>query len=108
MQASREQQELPVKVATVHQGHTMFRMNAPRTRTQTAFGMMELIFHASVRSVRKSNGNAIAGLLKNIFQTILLIAVFFFMFDVLGMRGNAIRGDYILFIMSGVFMFMAT
>jgi ABC-type polysaccharide/polyol phosphate export permease len=84
----------------------MFRINAPRTRVQTALGMLELIFHATVRSVRKGNGNAIAGLLKNIFQTVLLIAVFFFMFDVLGMRGNAIRGDYILFIMSGVFMFM--
>jgi ABC-type polysaccharide/polyol phosphate export permease len=84
----------------------MFRVQVPRTRTRTALGMLELIFHATVRSVRKGNGNAIAGLLQNIFQTVLLIAVFFFMFDVLGMRGNAIRGDFMLYVMSGIFMFM--
>jgi ABC-type polysaccharide/polyol phosphate export permease len=84
----------------------MFRVQAPRTRARTALGMLELIFHATVRSVRKGNGNAIVGLLLNIFQTVLLIAVFFFMFDLLGMRGNAIRGDFMLYVMSGVFMFM--
>lgn len=84
----------------------MFRINAPRTRTRTAFGMAELIFHATVRSVRKGNGNAFVGLLLNIFQTVLLIAVMYFMFDLLGVTGNAVRGDFMLFVMSGVFLFM--
>ena len=65
----------------------MFRINAPRTRASTALGMMELIFHATVRSVRVGNGNAMLGLLLNIFQTVLLIAVMYFMMDLLGGRG---------------------
>ena len=84
----------------------MFRTEVRKTPANSALAMLELIFHASVRHVRKSHGNAVIGLLMNIFQTVLLTAVFFFMFDVLGMRGNAIRGDFLLYVMSGIFMFM--
>ena len=59
-----------------------------------------------MRNVRKSHGNAVWGLLMNIFQTVLLVVIFYFMFDILGMRGAALRGDFLLYIMSGVFMFM--
>lgn len=84
----------------------MFRTEVRRTPARSAFAMLELIFHASVRHVRRSHGNAVIGLLMNMFQTVLLVGVFFFMFDVLGMRGNAIRGDFLLYVMSGIFMFM--
>ena len=84
----------------------MFRVDARPSTSRSAFGMLELIFHASVRHVRKSHGNAIIGLALNIFQSVLMIAVFFFMLDFLGMRGSRIRGDFLLYIMSGVFMFM--
>ena len=56
--------------------------------------MLELIYHATVRSVRKSHGNAIIGLAMSILQTVILVAVFFFLFELLGMRGNSIRGDF--------------
>jgi len=85
---------------------TMFRTEVRKTPARTALAMLELIFHASVRSVRKSHGNAVIGLLMNIVQMVLMIVVFYVMFDLLGMRGNAIRGDYLLYIMSGIFMFM--
>nr|WP_232209681.1 ABC transporter permease [Rhodobacter sp. SW2] len=68
--------------------------------------MLELIFHATVRNIRKSHGNAVIGLLMNIFQTLMLVAVFYFLMNVMGMRRNAIRGDFVLYIFSGVFMFM--
>lgn len=68
--------------------------------------ILTLIFHAAVRSIRRSHGNAIIGLLMNILQTVILVAVFFLMFDLLGLRGNAVRGDYLLYIMSGIFMYM--
>ena len=84
----------------------MFRTEVRKTPARSAFAMLELIFHASVRSVRKSHGNAIIGLLMNISQTVLLVAVFFVMFDLLGLRRNAIRGDFLLYVMSGIFMFM--
>jgi ABC-type polysaccharide/polyol phosphate export permease len=84
----------------------MFRLDAQPSTTRSAFGMLELIFHASVRHVRKSHGNAIIGLALNIFQSVLMIGVFYFLMDFMGMRANRIRGDFLLYIMSGVFMFM--
>ena len=84
----------------------MFIREVRRSGARSALQMLELIFHAAVRHVRKSHGNALMGLLMNILQTVILIAVFYFMFDILGMRRNAVRGDFVLYIMSGIFMFM--
>ncbi len=72
----------------------------------SAGGMLRLIFHNTVRSVRKTHGNAMLALLINIFQTLMMVAVFYVMFSLLGLRGMAIRGDFLLYIMSGVFLFM--
>ena len=71
------------------------------------FTTFELIFHQAVRNVRKTHGNAIIGLLLNIAQTMLLVAVFLVIFVFAGMRGAAIRGDTLIYLMSGVFLFMA-
>lgn len=84
----------------------MFQRNTRPTMLQAGFMMVELVFHGAVRHVRKSHGNAVVGLLLNVFQTILLVAVFYLMFDLLGLRGSAVRGDFVLYIMSGIFMFM--
>jgi ABC-type polysaccharide/polyol phosphate export permease len=35
-----------------------------------------------------------------------MVLVFYFTFTLLGMRGAALRGDFLLYVMSGVFMFM--
>ena len=56
--------------------------------------------------MRKSHGNALIGLFMNMMQTIIFVAAFYVMFSVLGMRGAAIRGDFMLYLMSGIFMFM--
>lgn len=84
----------------------MFQREVRATPARAAFGLMDLVFHAAVRHVRKSHGNAVVGLLLNIFQTVLLIAVFYLLFALLGMRGTAVRGDFVLYVMSGIFMFM--
>lgn len=84
----------------------MFRSTPRKTRAASALAMLEVIFHASVRSVRKTNGNAIVGLLLSIFQTVLLVAVFYVMFQFLGLRHSAVRGDFMLYLMSGIFLFM--
>lgn len=84
----------------------MFQRAARRNPASTAFGMLELVFHATVRNVRKNHGNPVIGLMLNIFQTVMLVAVFFLLFRLLGMRSTAIRGDYLLYVMSGIFMFM--
>ena len=72
----------------------------------SAAGILWLIYHNAVRSVRKSHGNALLAIATNIMQSVMMVAVFYLMFSLLGLRGMAIRGDFLLYIMSGIFLFM--
>jgi len=84
----------------------MFETTANKSRLEAAFSMMDVIYHATVFNVRKSHSNALIGLLLNMLQTMILVLVFYLMFVVLGMREAAIRGDFLLYIMSGIFMYV--
>ncbi|MEE9427671.1 MAG: ABC transporter permease [Paracoccaceae bacterium] len=84
----------------------MFQPKINKTRVGSAVNIVELIYHATVRQLRKTHGNAIIGLLSNIFQSMIFVAVFYVMFSILGLRGSAVRGDFLLYIMSGIFLFM--
>lgn len=84
----------------------MFKARRSNSTLGSTFSLLELIYHSTVRSIRKSHGNAIIGLLMNMAQTVILVATFYVMFNVLGMRSNAIRGDFLLYVMSGIFLFM--
>jgi ABC-type polysaccharide/polyol phosphate export permease len=65
-----------------------------------------LIFHTAVRDVRKQHGNALMSLFINIFQTIIFVGAFFAMFAILGVRSAGLRGDFMMYIWSGVFLFL--
>ena len=85
----------------------MFRIVRPKTNTRTTLDMLELIFHSAVRAVRKGHRNALGGLLMNILQTVILISVFWFMGAFLGMMRSTIHGaNFVLYIMTGIFLFM--
>lgn len=85
----------------------MFQANAHR---QGRFGatvtILELIYHSVVRSVRKSHNNAFWAIGSNLLQAVIFVLAFYFMFSILGLRGAAIRGDFLLYIMSGIFLFL--
>ncbi|SIO19243.1 ABC transporter permease [Vannielia litorea] len=84
----------------------MYEKQTPRTPYGSVMALLELIYHATVREVRKSHGNAVWGLVMNMIQTVILVTIFYFMFTILGMKRNAVRGDFVLYIMSGIFLFM--
>ena len=84
----------------------MFEQKVKRTTLRTTLGLIELIYHSVVREVRKTHRNALVGLLMNMMQTIVFLLTFYAMFSLLGMRGAAIRGDFMLYIMTGIFLFM--
>lgn len=84
----------------------MFEQRVRKSRLGSAVGIAELVYHASVHSVRKTHRNAIASIAINMVQTVVFVLTFYAMFEILGMRGNTIRGDFLLYIMSGVFLFM--
>ena len=84
----------------------MFQYTRNSTGLSAAFQILRLIFVNTVRHVRKSHGNPLMGLILSVLQTIILVSVFVFMFTILGLRGAAIRGDFILYILSGIFLFL--
>ncbi len=92
--------------------HTETGMRPPRraprlVRTRTAMSMLELIYHSTVREIRKTHRNALAGLTINILQTVIFITAFYFMFNLLGVRGSGIyQADFLIYIMSGIFLFL--
>lgn len=84
----------------------MFRTQSrSRIPFATGFKTLELIFHVSVRNLRKTHGNAVMGLIMSIAQGVLLVAIMYLMFSLLGLRRVAVRGDFLLYVMSGVFLF---
>jgi ABC-type polysaccharide/polyol phosphate export permease len=68
--------------------------------------MAELVYHAAVREVRRGHRNALAGPLVNVLQTVLLLLTFYVLLSLMGARGAAIRGDFLLYLMSGILLFM--
>lgn len=86
----------------------MFQFEARPTQGKftRAITMLEVIYHATVRNLRKSHTNALVGLLLNMLQTMMLVGVFYLMYSVLGLRRSQIRGDFLVYIMSGIFLYM--
>jgi ABC-type polysaccharide/polyol phosphate export permease len=59
-----------------------------------------------VREIRKDHSNAVIGLMLNMLQVTIFVTAFYFMFIVLRLKSAAIRGDFLLYIMSGIFLFL--
>ena len=85
----------------------MFR-HKPVARSWLSLGFetLELIYHVAIRNLRKSHNNAVFGLVMSIIQSLIMLLVMFFMMQLFGMRRIAVRGDFMLYVMSGVFMYM--
>lgn len=84
----------------------MFHTGAPRTAFGGFVQTMELIFNVAVRDIRKTHNNAIMGLVISIVQSVMLVLFFWMMFTLLNMRGHAVRGDFMLYQMTGILMYM--
>ena len=77
-----------------------------KSKLGTAFETLELIFHTASRDLRKSHSNAVLGLVISISQSLMMVLIMYFMMNLIGARRVAVRGDFMLYVMSGVFMFM--
>ncbi|WP_085834829.1 ABC transporter permease [Aquimixticola soesokkakensis] len=84
----------------------MFQYSQRQSGWTAAFSILTLIFHNTVRHLRKSHGNPLLGLANNLMQNVILVLTFYFMFSILGLKSSAIRGDFMLYIMSGIFLFI--
>lgn len=84
----------------------MFQVSRHRSKARGVFGMLELIYHSIVRDLRKAHRSAVIGLVLNMIQTVIFVLAFLLLFELLGMRSSAIRGDFLLYIMSGIFLYL--
>ncbi|RCW81728.1 ABC-type polysaccharide/polyol phosphate export permease [Paracoccus lutimaris] len=74
---------------------------------EAAFTTLALIYHVTVNNLRKGQRNAIVGLMMTVVQAVAMILGFYLIYFIIGVRYSPIRGDFIVYIMTGIFMFMA-
>ncbi|MDA7963731.1 ABC transporter permease [Ruegeria sp.] len=84
----------------------MFQYKRNQTLLGGAFTTAELVFHAVVRNVRAQHSNAVLAIIINIIQIILVASVFYLIMSFMGARVAKIRGEFILYILSGIFLFI--
>lgn len=84
----------------------MFETRTSQSTWALVFNFLEVTFHASVRKVRKNHGNALLSIVLSILQSVLFIAAFYLMFNFLGGRSAAIRGNFMIYLVSGIFLYL--
>lgn len=85
----------------------MFQTRRSRNKIQAAFAIFNLIYYQAAYEVRKSHRNALFSLSKLIVSTLIMLATLYATMWILGFRHARIRGDYIVYLLSGVFLYMA-
>ena len=84
----------------------MFIQRQNRNMFEAAITTLALIYHVTVYDLRKDHRNAVVGLVMTILQSATFIVGFLGMYMIIGVKHSPIRGDFILYIMSGIFLFM--
>ncbi|SEQ88253.1 ABC transporter permease [Thalassovita taeanensis] len=84
----------------------MFYHTRRESGLASAITIAELIYHSVARKIRKTHGNAIMSIVTNLLQLVVFVMAFYVMFSLLGLRSSAVRGDFLLYLMSGIFLYM--
>lgn len=85
----------------------MFQTNRiHRNKVSSFFGIVSVIYHTIVQNIRGGHRNAVLGIVFMILRAAIMVGVFYVMFLLVGVRSSPIRGDFILYIMSGIFLYM--
>lgn len=84
----------------------MFEARRKHTQIRGAVSVLELIYFTTVRRIRDNHRNAVIALLLQMLTMMTMVLAFFVMFQLLGMRSSPVRGDYLIYLMSGIFMYL--
>lgn len=85
----------------------MFVQRRNQNLVQAAGATLGLIYTVAVFNLRKSDANPLMGLLMTVARSLVMVGAFFLMFYLLGIRRSPLRGDFLLYIMSGIFMYQS-
>ncbi|MEL6426360.1 MAG: hypothetical protein AAFQ33_13005, partial [Pseudomonadota bacterium] len=81
------------------------RYHRNRTLWEATQSFLDVLYISIVREFRSATGGAMLAFLMAIAQPMLLFAVFWIAYTILG-RTGLIRGDFLLFMMTGIFLFI--
>ncbi len=84
----------------------MFVQRQNTNMVQAALSTLELIYHQTVRNLRVGQRNAMLGIVMSIVRSAVFVVGFYVMYYIIGVRHSPIKGDFIVFIMTGIFMYM--
>lgn len=84
----------------------MFRHRYARTMLGGFTTTVALIYHQTVYNLRTSDRNAIVGLLRTLQRSVLFVAGFMVIFLIMGTRTAPLRGDFMIYMMTGIFIFL--
>lgn len=84
----------------------MFERDTRKSTLGLGFTMLQLSFVAAVRQVRQSHRNAVWSIALRVLQSVVFIAAFYLMFTVLGQRALSVRGDFMLYLLTGIFAYL--
>lgn len=84
-------------------------MQTNSTFSNTFMGALEfwtLVYHSIVRDIRKGKGNAVQAILLEILKSAMMVIFFYILITFVGMKNIAVRGSFVLYVMSGVFLYL--
>ena len=77
----------------------------PRHIIASLCDSLDIVTQAAIRDVVRSGPGLTRAIAQSVVQTVLLVGSFFVMSGALGLSGPAIRGDLLIYLMTGVFLF---
>ncbi|MEO8531281.1 MAG: ABC transporter permease [Deltaproteobacteria bacterium] len=85
----------------------MFQRKVARTKFQAAIELGSVVYHMTAREARGPRGHAGVGLMTSMGTTVLLmLGMAAIMIYGMGVRSNPVHGDFILFLMTGITLYM--
>ncbi|MGB0496781.1 MAG: ABC transporter permease [Rubricella sp.] len=75
------------------------------TFAAAALSFTDLLYVSIVREFRSENGGAIMSFFWGLARPMMIFIVFWLLYEVIG-RGALIRGDFIMFMLSGIFLYL--
>jgi ABC-type polysaccharide/polyol phosphate export permease len=83
----------------------MQRYQRNKTHWEAALSFLDLLYVSIVREFRTENGGAIMSFFSAIAQPLLIFLLFYLIYEVVG-RAVIVRGDFLLFMMTGIMMYL--
>ncbi len=84
----------------------MFEARHTSSMGRSILQMAEVTYHASVQKVRSSHRNAVVAIMISILQAVMFVGGFYLMFHFIGAREAKLRGDFMMYLLSGIYLYL--